>query len=724
MWPSVSRLAVAAVLAFTGPVVAAAAAEQPVDAIVVLKARPDLSGLPSGRAARLSAVVRRLQAHSELSQRGLLRLLATRKAQGLVTGVTPLWSVNEVSVRAAPSVLREIATRADVRDIRPETTIQAPAPAEAAAATSGAVEPNVALVHAPEMWDLGFRGQGTVVANLDTGVDATHPDLAARWRGGSNSWYDPNGQHPATPTDVSGHGTQTMGVLVGGSGIGVAPGAQWIAVKIFNDRGSATSTAIHLGFQWLLDPDHNPATADAPNVVNASWTTSGAGCALDFQPDLRALRAAGILPVFAAGNYGPSAGTVYSPANLPEAFAVGDTDNADVLDPYSSRGPSSCAGASAPKLVAPGVGVRTTDLYGGFVADTGTSVAAPHVAGALALLLSAFPGITAERQENALTAGAAPLGAANDVGSGRLDALAAYHWLATAPDFTLTASPWSVTVAPGGTGVYSVTLGAVNGFGADVSLALSGLPGTFEQPVIPGGTGTSRLDVPAPATSGPHALRITATGGGITRTATVDLTVQPPPDFTLAASPSSQSVPNGSGTTYQVALGASNGFTGTVGLALSGLPASVGTAAFTPASVNTAGTSQLALTTSASAPPGSYPLTVTATSGGLTHTASVTLVVFLRDFALAASPSSVTVTRGQLASYSVSASAIGGYTGSVALSVSGAPAGTTSTFTPNPVQVPGTSALRIRTTSSTPRGTYTVRVTGAPHQATVTLVIR
>src|SRR5262249_4316300 len=126
---------------------------------------------------------------------------------------------------------------------------------------------------------------------------------------------------------------------------------------IFNDRGTASSTAIHLGFQWLLDPDGNPATADAPDVVNDSWTMSSGGCNLAFQPDLRSLRAAGILPVFAAGNDGPLAGTVSSPGNNPEAFAVGATDNADAPYPYSSRGPSPCAGATAPKLAAPGVDV-------------------------------------------------------------------------------------------------------------------------------------------------------------------------------------------------------------------------------------------------------------------------------------------------------------------------------------------------------------------------------
>jgi subtilisin family serine protease len=408
----------------------AASPQRLVDVVVVMKSQANLGAFrAASRPARLAAVERGLRAHAGQTQQGVLALLAKRHAQGLATRIVPLWIANEVAVRTTPAVVRELAKRTDVREVRPEFTVQAPT-SEVAAAASSTVEPNVSLVNAPALWDRGFRGQGVVVANMDTGVDATHPDLAAKWRGGTNSWYDPNGQHPTTPTDISGHGTQTMGVMVGGnaggSSVGVAPDAKWIAAKIFNDRGTATSTGIHQGFQWLLDPDGNPNTADAPNVVDNSWTMTTASCTLDFQPDLASLRAAGILPVFAAGNYGPNSGTVQSPANLPEAFAVSGTDNSDALYSYSSRGPSTCAGPTAPKLAAPAVNIRTTDLYGSYVQDTGTSVAAPHVAGALALLLSAFPHLSADQQEAALESGALDLGATgldNDSGYGRLDAL-------------------------------------------------------------------------------------------------------------------------------------------------------------------------------------------------------------------------------------------------------------------------------------------------------------
>jgi subtilisin family serine protease len=726
---------------------AGAGQQRMVDAVVVLRDQADLSTIrATTRPGRLAAVERALRSKASTGQRGVLALLDQRRAQGLVESMVPLWIVNEVEVRAAPSVIRELAARPDVREVQPSLTIQAPAPTVAAPSTpstTGAPEPNLSLVNAPALWDLGFRGQGTVVANMDTGVDASHPDLASRWRGGTNSWYDPNGEHPTTPTDVNGHGTWSMGVMVGGdaggTSIGVAPDAKWVAVKIFNDRGSTTSTTIHRGFQWLLDPDGNPATADAPNVVNNSWTMSVGGCNLDFQPDLRSLRAAGIVPVFAAGNYGPTPGTVLSPANNPEALAVGATDDFDVLDPYSSRGPSACPQAVAPKLVAPGVGVRTTDLYGLYADESGTSVAAPHVAGALALLLGAFPGLDADRQEAALESGALDLGASgvdNDHGYGRLDALAAYQWLSSVPDFSMAVSPSSVTTSPGGTATYSVSVAGVNGFAGDVSLELGGLSASqaawsFDPPLVQGGSGTAQLTVTAGATIAPgtYPLTITATSGSTVHAATAALVVPAPPDFTLGVSPSSRTVVAGSATTYTVGVGSVNGFTGDVALSLAGLPADVGTASFTPAVVGGAGSSQLGIATSATAPAGTYALTVTGTSGSLVHSAQVTLVVNPRpDFGLSVSPASRTILRGGSTTYTVSVSSIGAFAGSVSLSVSGLPWGATATFSPSAPVAPGSSTMTVRAGGRTVRGTFTLRVTGVSgsitHEATTALVVR
>jgi subtilisin family serine protease len=719
----------------------AAGQDEMVKAIVVLKSQADLTSVRSlSRKDRPGAAARILRARAELTQRALRTLLELRRAQGLVSEIEPLWIVNAIAVTAAPAVIRELAARPDVREIRPDLVV--PAPQAAATATSAPAEANVALVNAPALWDLGYRGQGIVVANMDTGVDVTHPDLASRWRGGTNSWYDPNGEHPATPNDVSGHGTWTMGVMVGGdaggSSVGIAPDAMWIAVKIFNDRGTATSAGIHQGFQWLLDPDGDPATADAPDVVNDSWTMSASGCLLDFQLDLATLRAAGILPVFAAGNYGPSPGSSASPANNPEAFAVGATDDTDVLYTYSSRGPSPCGQPAYPQLVAPGVGIHTTDLYGLYADPTGTSVAAPHAAGALALLLQAFPGMSADRQAAALENSAADLGAAgadDSYGYGRLDALAAYQWLATTPDFTLSVAPSSASTAAGGAVSYTVSASPVNGFTGDVSLALGGLPESqaswsFSPPVIAGGSGSAQLTV-STATSiaaGTYPLTITATSGAIVHSAAATLVVTAPPDFSLSATPASQNVVAGAGATYTVGAASLNGFAGDVALSLTGLPSGVGTASFSPPVIAGAGSSQLTVTTLPAAPGGTYPLTITGTAGGLTHTVAVTLVVSARDFALSVTPSSVTISRGKSAMYTVGVSVAGGSVGNVSLAVAGLPAGATAVFSPNPVGSPGSSALTVKTKSSTRRGTYTLQITGTSgslvHGATATLTVR
>ena len=284
---------------------------------------------------------------------------------------------------------------------------------------AGPPEPNLAVIGATDLWAQGNTGQGITVAVLDTGVDAAHPDLAGRYRGGTNSWFDPYGQH-AAPFDYLGHGTWAAGVILGdgtGNGAtsrltGVAPGAQWIAAKIFPTPPMPQSTAaVHQAFQWVLDPDGNPATPDAPQVVNNSWDFSSPVCNLEFQSDLLALRAAGILPVFAAGNAGPNASTSLSPANNLGAFSVGAVDNTGLIVGSSSRGPNKCDPTRVfPSVVAPGLNIFTTDLLSGYIAETGTSLAAPHASGGLALLLAAYPHLSPDLQEQLLIQGAVDLG--------------------------------------------------------------------------------------------------------------------------------------------------------------------------------------------------------------------------------------------------------------------------------------------------------------------------
>ena len=221
---------------------------------------------------------------------------------------------------------------------------------------------NIKRIKAPEVWDIGYDGSGIVVGIFDSGVDYTHPTLVEKYRGGDNSWFDPYGEHDQ-PYDYLGHGTPIAGVILGksthGKYIGVAPGAKWIAARLWIDEGEGNESDAHKAFQWFMDPDGDPETDDAPDVVNGSWGTTlyhlFTWCSDDFRNDIRAWREAGIIPVFAAGNLGffPFfSGS--SPATYPETISVGATDFLDVIWFGSSRGPSNCDLSTFPDITAPG----------------------------------------------------------------------------------------------------------------------------------------------------------------------------------------------------------------------------------------------------------------------------------------------------------------------------------------------------------------------------------
>jgi hypothetical protein len=201
--------------------------------------------------------------------------------------------------------------------------------------------------------------------------------------------------------------------------------------------------------------------------------------------------------------------------------------------------------------------------------------------------------------------------------------------------------------------------------------------------------------------------------------------VVPQPDFSVTATPSSQTVPPGTGTSYTVTVTPSNGFNGTVTFNVSGLPSGA-TATFNPSSVTGSGSSTMSVTTSSSTPDGSYPLTITATSGSLTHTTQVTLVV--ADFSISASPSSQTVNRGSKTTYTVSVTALGSFSATVNFSVSGLPTRTSSSFSPTSVTGSGNTTLTISIKPRTATGTYplTIKATGGglTHSTTVTLVVK
>lgn len=359
-----------------------------------------------------------------------------------VTCVNSLWINNTLAFSANASLIRHVARLPEVESIRTDNVIRLEV------VNLPSVQPNTSqwqldAVGVPDLWRLGYDGTGIVVANMDTGVDMNHPDLIDRWRGGQNSWKDVHGRYPL-PYDYDGHGTATMGIMVGGnhsgSFIGAAPGARWIAVKIFDDNGQAPYSKIHEGFQWLLDPDGDPDTPDAPDIVNNSWGLhlSVNKCINEFQRDIDTLRAAGIALVFAAGNAGPMSSTSVSPANNRYSVSVGAVDEDGSLALFSSRGPSPCGGSIFPSLTAPGVNIKTADLTGGgaipdsYVYVSGTSYATALVSGGMALLLSAMQEKNVTQLEKMVllsSSDAGQLGPDDQFGNGILNMRIAYEYL-------------------------------------------------------------------------------------------------------------------------------------------------------------------------------------------------------------------------------------------------------------------------------------------------------
>lgn len=397
-----------------------------------------------------SGINKALREKAEKTQKPLKNFLKRKGARRII----PFWIFNGMAVTLKVEDLDELAGQPGIQSIRLDGTVSLPTPLGASSATP---EWNLNAINAPSLWAKGHTGAGVVVASMDTGVDPDHPDIASKWRGGSNSWFDPHGEY-ATPYDYHGHGTQTMGIMVGGeaggSAIGVAPGASWISVKLFNDTGQALYSDIHSGFQWLLDPDNDPNTDDLPDVVNGSWGYDALvdQCFDEFKGDVEALKTAGVAVIFSAGNSGPNSSTSISPANYAESFAVGNVDEFLQLDSTSSRGPSAlpllppsspvCDGGLFPEIVAPGVDIKTADLtFGGIFPNSyafvsGTSFAAPHVSGAMALLLSANPQLTVPELETAVISSTTDLGTVgpdNDFGNGLLDVAASYKTFASFP---------------------------------------------------------------------------------------------------------------------------------------------------------------------------------------------------------------------------------------------------------------------------------------------------
>ena len=411
--------------------------------LILLRQQADLSDastLPT-KEARGRYVYETLWTIAQETQRDLRSAL---ERQGIEH--QSFYIVNAIKTRADAALVRSLAARHDVAQIvlnlrvkgvpvhMPESS---PEVSLSTRAIDG-VEENLVRVNADDVWALGYTGQGIVVGGQDTGYDWDHPALVDQYRGWDGAtadhdynWHDaiheddlntPAGNDcgfdSPEPCDDHGHGTHTMGIMVGDDGethqIGMAPGARWIGCRNM-EEGWGTPASYMECFEFFLAPyrvDETPAEGEpslAPHVINNSWSCPlSEGCdrtatAL-LEASVDAVRQAGIMVVVSAGNYGndlggPCSTVKYPPAIYPQSTTVGNFNHlTDQIHSSSSQGPVDYGGEIyiKPGISAPGVSINSSTRGGTYGSLTGTSMAAPHVAGAAALLLSAAPGYSGD----------------------------------------------------------------------------------------------------------------------------------------------------------------------------------------------------------------------------------------------------------------------------------------------------------------------------------------
>jgi subtilisin family serine protease len=478
------------------------AADRQADFMLYMRDQADLSAAStiSDWNKRGRYVYQTLIDHATRSQRDIRAQLAARRLPA-----RPLWIVNAILVHGTLADAQALSARADVALVRANHTAALPQPEQTGQATTDHCNPaqpddlicwNIHQINADRVWsDFGITGQGIVVANIDTGVRYDHPALAAHYRGAlgdgrydhNYNWFDPLGEHSA-PQDDNGHGTHTMGTIVasgagGAPAVGVAPGARWIAAQGCSSYACNEFDLIGAA-QWILAPTRldggQPRPDLRPMIVNNSW--AGEGGSNWYAGYTAAWRAAGIFPVFAAGNASgaitQACGSIDSPGDYADVVAVGATDQNDTIAGFSLIGPT-LDGRRKPDFVAPGtysgagLGVLSTFLGQGasYQLLRGTSMAAPHVAGLVALLWSANPALIGDydttyalirdtaHERSDTRCGDTEGGPNNVYGYGRIDAYSAVArarihvpWLSiTAPQ---------APIQPGGTASFDVSVDA------------------------------------------------------------------------------------------------------------------------------------------------------------------------------------------------------------------------------------------------------------------------
>ncbi len=459
-----------------------AAAQGPLSFLVIMQEQVDAAAtlqasnlLTATRVAKTTALYAEL---TTVAQRTQAPIYPWLDEQGLP--YRPFYLVNMIEVRGDSAAAEAIRSLPGVGRVvaNPAVGQQFGQLRAASAGMQQAIPYGLQYTQATELWKLGYRGQGIVIASQDTGVEWDHPALQAQYRGVISdtvamtttidhqyNWFDawPDARRPArcdadlqVPCDDHGHGTHTVGTMIGDasalgrSPLGMAPDAQWIGCRNM-DHGVGTPSSYTACFEFFFapypqsgDPLSDGQPALAPDIINNSWGCPPAeGCdAYSLQQVVETVRAAGQMVVASAGNSGPRCNSVSVPIALYDAvFTVGAHDSIGTIAGFSSRGPVSIDGSNRrkPDLVAPGVGVYSSMVNHAYATFSGTSMAAPHVAGAVALLWSAVPTLTGQIDptEQVLLKSAVPVEFAqcadgttpvvpnHTYGFGRLDVLAA-----------------------------------------------------------------------------------------------------------------------------------------------------------------------------------------------------------------------------------------------------------------------------------------------------------
>ncbi len=391
-----------------------------------------ISRMPQKMSVRRKLVVNTLRAFYSADEENTL--LQIESIAG-VEIVRRHWVTRSVLLKVPAASLTQITSIAGVSRVVENVRLEYMAPVEESSASpSLSAGASVALqaLAVPQLWAQGLTGKGRIVASFDTGVEGTHPALANNYHGTNStdqaSFFAPNSTETA-PFDNIGHGTHTMGIMVGhtpSDSFGVAPGADWINAAVIDQGNSLNGTLsdILAAFEWALDPDGDPnTTSDMPDVILNSWGLPVGllgQCDNTFWNAIDNVEQAGIVTIFAAGNEGPNPYTTRSPANRISSplnsFAIGALNqNTLVVSDFSSRGPSTCDSVTIkPEVVAPGYLIYSADKGGGYKLRSGTSMAAPFIAGLVALLRQYNPDATVAQIKQAIIGSATDLGQAGN----------------------------------------------------------------------------------------------------------------------------------------------------------------------------------------------------------------------------------------------------------------------------------------------------------------------